>query len=86
VRRGVRLLFNKYRADKDSWNLYRQTQRIYRKEIWMARKIAWWICCSSIDDVRTSSRLHRALCRDPRTKLGSLWFLRADLHRSRGKY
>ena len=81
----MRLLFNKYRSDKDIWKLYRETQGKYRKEMWMTRKNAGWTSCSSIGDVRWSARLHRALSMDPRTKLGSLWFLRADIHRSRGK-
>ena len=66
----MRLLFNKYRSDKDIWKLYRGTQRKYRKEIYKASRNAWWIFCSSIDDVPRSARLHRDISRDPRIKLG----------------
>jgi len=37
-----------------------------------ASKGAWRAFCSSIDDLSSSARLHRALSRDPKIKLGSL--------------
>ena len=37
-----------------------------------ASKSAWRAFCSSIDDLPSSARLHRALSRDPKIKLGSL--------------
>ena len=73
LRTGVRRLFNKSPSDKNphSWDLYRQAQRNYR-EVRKASKNAWRGFCSSIDDLPRSARLHRALSRDPKIKLGSL--------------
>jgi len=74
LRRGVRRLFNKCRSDKNphSWDLYKEAQQNYRKEVRKASKNAWRAFCSSIDDLPRSARLHRALSRDPKTMLGSL--------------
>jgi hypothetical protein len=74
LRRGVRRLFNKCRSDKNpqSWALYREAQRNYRKEVRKASKNAWRTFCSSINDLPRSARLQRALSRDPKIKLGSL--------------
>jgi len=70
----VRQLFNKCRSDKNphSWDLYRETQRTYREEVRKASKGAWRAFCSSINDLSRSARLHRALSRDPKIKVGSL--------------
>jgi hypothetical protein len=74
LRREVRRLFNKCRSDKNphSWDLYREVQRNYRKEVRKASKNAWRTFRSSINDLLRSARLHRALSRDPKIKLGSL--------------
>ena len=74
LRKEVRLLFNKCRSRKNlhSWDLFREAQRTYRKEVRKAPKSAWRAFCSSIEDLRGSARLHRALSRDPKIKLGSL--------------
>jgi hypothetical protein len=74
VRRGVRRLFNKCQTDKDrhNWEFYRQAQQRYRKEVRKASKDACKTFCSSINDLPRSARLHRALSRDPKIKLGSL--------------
>jgi hypothetical protein len=73
-RKEVKRLFNKCRSDKNphSWDLYREDQRNYRKEVRKASRSAWRTFCSSINDLPRSARLHRALSRDPKTKLGSL--------------
>jgi hypothetical protein len=75
LRRGVRqLFFNKCGADNNphSWELYREAQRRYRKEVWKASKEIWRAFCSSINNLTRSARLHRALSRDPKIRLGSL--------------
>lgn len=43
LRKGVRRLFNKSRRDKNprSWELYREAQRVYRKEIRKGSKETW---------------------------------------------
>jgi len=56
----------------DVWELYREAQRTYRKEVRKASKGGWRAFCSSIDDLPSSARLHRTLSRDPKVKLGSL--------------
>jgi hypothetical protein len=70
----VRRLFNACRSNKNphSWNLYREALRNYRKEARKASKNVWRAFCGSIDDLPRSARLHRALSRDPKIKLGSL--------------
>ena len=74
LRRGVRRLFNKCLSDKNlhSWDLYREAQRNYRKDVRKVSKNACRAFCSSIDDLPRSSRLYRALSRDSKIKLGSL--------------
>ena len=73
LRKGVRQLFNMWRTDKNpqSWELYREAQRRCRKEVRKASKDAWRTFCSSIHDLPMTTRLHRALSRDPKIKLGS---------------
>ena len=67
-------LFNKCRSDKNShsWDLYRQTQRNYRKEVRKASRNASRTFCNPINDLPRSARLHRALSRYPKIKLRSL--------------
>ena len=74
LRREVRRLFNRCRDDNkpSSWELYREAQWTYRKEVRKASKETWRTFCSSINDLPRSARLHRALSRDPKTRLGSL--------------
>jgi hypothetical protein len=74
LRGEVRQLFNKSRSDKNphNWDLYRETQRNHEEEVRKASRNAWRTFCSSINDLHRSARLHRALSRDPKTKLGSL--------------
>jgi len=55
-----------------SWELYREIQHRYKKEVRKASKHAWRTSCSSINDICMSMRLHRALPRDPKIRLGSL--------------
>jgi len=74
LRKEMRRLFNKCRSDKNphSWDLFREAQRTYRKEVRKASKGTWRAFCSFIEDLPRSARLHRALSRDPKIKLGSL--------------
>jgi len=72
-RREVRRLFNRCRADNlNSWELYREAQWKYRKEVQKASKETWRTFCSSINDLPRSAGLHKALSRDPKIRLGSL--------------
>jgi hypothetical protein len=74
LRREVRRLFNSCRAKNNSysWELYIYTQRSYRKEVQKASKETWRSFCGSLNDLLRSARLHRALTRDPKNRLGSL--------------
>jgi len=74
LRREVGRLFNRCRADNQSssWELYRVAQRRYRKEVRKASEETWRTLCSSINDLPRSARLHGALSRDPKARLGSL--------------
>ena len=71
LRKEVRRLFNKRRADKtlQGWALYTEAQRRYRKEVREASKDAWRTFCNSGNDLPMSARLHRALSRDPNIKM-----------------
>ena len=86
LRRGVRRLFNKCRADKTphSRQLYREAQRIYRKEVRKASKYVLRTFCNSVNDLM-SARLHSALSMDPKMKLGSLVTLREGIRHPKGK-
>ena len=72
--REVRRLFNRCRADNKSynWDLYGKAQRRYRIEVRKASKETWRTFCSYGNDLPRSARLHRALSRDLKTRLGSL--------------
>jgi hypothetical protein len=74
LRREVRRLFNRCWAHNDphSWELYREAQRRYRKEVQKASKESWRTFCSSVKDLPRSARILTALSRDPKIKLGSL--------------
>ena len=74
LRREVRRLFNKCQSDKNphSWDLYKEAQWAYRKEVRKASKGTWRAFYSSIDNLPRSARLHRVLSRNPKIKLGSL--------------
>jgi hypothetical protein len=73
-RKRVRRLFNKCLSGKDPhcWDLYRETQQNYWKEVRTASRNSWRTFCSSIDDLPKSARLHTALSKDTKIKLGSL--------------
>ena len=74
LRREARRLFNKYRADNNphSWELYREAQRKYSKEVRKDSKETWKTFCSSVNDLPRSARLHRAPSRQPKIRLASL--------------
>ena len=74
LRKEMRWLFNKCRSDKNphSWDLFQEAQRNYRKEVRKASKSTWRAFCSSTEYLPRSARLHTALSRDPKIKLGSL--------------
>jgi len=74
LRMEVRQLFNRCRADNNSnsWELYREAQWRYRKEVQKASKETWRTFCSYVKDLLRSARLHRALSRDPKIRLESL--------------
>ena len=74
LRREVRRLFKKCWADNNphSWELYREAQRKYTKEVRKASKETWRTFCSAINDLPRSVRLHKALSRDPKIRPGSL--------------
>jgi hypothetical protein len=74
LRRRVRRLFNKGCRDRTprSWELYREAQRQYRREVQRASKQTWRAFCTSINELPRAARLHRALSKDPEVRLGSL--------------
>ena len=85
LRRELRRLFNRCQADNsNSWELYRETQWKYRKEVQKASK-TWRTFCSSVNDLPRSARLHRALSRDPKIRLGSLVAPFGECTQSKGK-
>jgi len=74
LRREVRRLFNMCRANNkpSSWELYREAQQRYRKEVRKASKETWRTFCSSLNDLPKSARLHSALSKDSKVGLRSL--------------
>jgi hypothetical protein len=74
LRRKVRRLFNRGRSDRTprSWELYREAQREYRREVRRASKESWRAFCTSINELPRAARLHRALSKDPKVRLGFL--------------
>ena len=62
------------RTDKNQqrWKINREAQRRYKKEVRKVYKDSCRTFCSSINDLPMTTRLHRALSRDPKIKLGSL--------------
>ena len=74
LRREVRRLFNRCWADNkpSSWELYREAQWRYRKEVCKASEETWRTFCNAVNDLPRLARLHRALSRDPKTMVGSL--------------
>jgi hypothetical protein len=87
LRREVRRIFNKCQADitPQSWEHYRETQHRYRKEVRKASKDAWRTLRNSVNDIPMSTKLNRALSRDPKIKLGSLVALSGRHTQSKGK-
>ena len=73
-RREVRRLFNRCRADNNSsgWEFYREDRRTYRNKVRNASKETWSTFCSSNNNLPRLSRLHSALSRDRKTRLGSV--------------
>jgi hypothetical protein len=74
LRREVRRLFNRCRAKNEphSWELYREAQRRYRKEVRKASRETWRSFVSSVNELPRAARIHRALSRGSKIKLGSL--------------
>jgi hypothetical protein len=62
LRREVRRLLNRCWANNKShsWELYREAQWRYRKEVRKASKETWRTFHSSVQDLPRSARLHRA--------------------------
>jgi len=74
LRREVQRLFNRCRAKKgpDSWELYREAQQRYRKEVRKASTETWRTFISSVNDLPRPARIHTALSKDSKIRLGSL--------------
>jgi hypothetical protein len=87
LRKEVRRLFNSCRANNDTstWDLYREAQRRYRKEVRKASIETWRTFCSSVKDLPRSARIHKALCRDPKIRLASWWLPTESVRNPRGK-
>ena len=69
----MRRLFNKCQVDNNlhSWELYREAQQRYRKEVRKGSKETWRTYCSSVNDLPRSARIYRAVYRDPKIRLRS---------------
>jgi hypothetical protein len=72
LRREVRRLFNRCRAKNDFWELYTETQRRYRKEVRRASRETWRSFVSSINELPRAGRIHKALSRGSKIRMGSL--------------
>jgi hypothetical protein len=58
---------------------------INRKEVRKASNETWRTFCNSVNDLPMSARLHRALSRDPKIKLGYLMALLGMHTESKGE-
>jgi hypothetical protein len=72
LRREVRRLFNRCCVKNDSWELYREAKRRYRKEVRKASRETWRSFVSSINELPRAARIHRALPRGSKIRIGSL--------------
>jgi hypothetical protein len=74
LRRRVRRLLNKGYRDRtpQSCELYRESRREYRREVRRASKENWRAFCTYINVLPRATRLHRALSKDHKVRLGSL--------------
>jgi hypothetical protein len=86
--RNVRRLFNKSRRDQTthSREFHREAQQAYKKEVRKASKETWRAFCTSINELPTAARLHRALSRDLKVRLGSLVAPSGGVLSLRGKH
>ena len=86
LRREVRRLFNRCRAkrDPDSWELYREAQQRYRKEVRKASRETWRTFISSVNDLLRSARIHRAL-RTLKSSWAPWWLPRGCVRSPRGR-
>ncbi|KMQ81651.1 lian-aa1 retrotransposon protein, partial [Lasius niger] len=66
LRLKARRLFNRARNinTPETWERYRDSQRVYRKAIVKARRIGWRNFCTNIESAPEASRLCRILCKD----------------------
>jgi len=87
LQREVRQLFNMCRANNkpSSWELYREDQRRYRKEVRKASKQTWRTFYSSVNDLPRLARLNTALSNDPKVRLGSLVAPTGERTQSKGE-
>jgi hypothetical protein len=72
LRREVRRLFNRCRAKNDCWELYREPQRRYRKEVRRASRKTWRSFVSSINELPRAAKIHKALSRGFKNQDGFL--------------
>ena len=83
----MRRLSNRCQADNNSnsWEVYREAQWRYSKEVRKAFKETCRTFCSSINDLPRSARLHRALSRNPKLRLGSMVASSGEHTQSKGE-
>jgi hypothetical protein len=55
-----------------SWKLCSEAQRAYRNKVHKASKETWRAFCTSKNELPRAARLHTALSKDPKVRLGSL--------------
>lgn len=87
LRREVRRLFKRCRADNksSSWELYREAQRRYRKEVRKASKEIWRTFCSSINDLPRSAGCIRPYLGILKPSWDPWWLLPESVRNPRGK-
>jgi hypothetical protein len=83
----LRQVFNNRWRERtpQSWELFREAQWIYRKELRKASNKAWRTFCNAVNDLPMSTRLKKALSRDPKIKLGYLMALSGMCTESKGE-
>ena len=71
-RSEVRKLFNKAKAGRIDWELYRASLGRYNKAIRKAKRSSWRSFCSSVDSLPEAARLHKVLAKGQTSTAGLL--------------
>ena len=72
-KKSCRMAFNKAKRTRESqdWDSYKETLRLYKRELKKAQRSSWRLFCDKMEDVSETSRLRKILSTNP-TNIGYL--------------